>query len=75
MYAYRLVKITSWGFREIMEELPFAAGLQLLHADDYVNGRHSAWANNTASVNVDALATIEDTLAKYGKIQIRELEV
>jgi len=53
-----------------MEELPFAAGLQLLHADDYVNGRHSAWANNNASVNVDALATIEDTLAKYGKIQI-----
>jgi len=58
-----------------MEDLPFAAGLQLLHADDYVNGRHSAWANNSASVNVDALATIEDTLAKYGKIQIRELEV
>ncbi len=53
-----------------MEELPFAAGLQLMHADDYVNGRHSAWANNNASVNVDALATIEDTLAKYGKIQI-----
>ena len=58
-----------------MEDLPFAAGLQLLHADDYVNGRHSAWANNNASVNIDALATIEDTLAKYGKIQIRELEV
>ena len=69
------MKITGWGFREIMEELPFAAGLQLLHADDYVNGRHSAWANNNASVDVDALATIEDTLAKYGKIQIRELEV
>ena len=69
------MKITGWGFREIMEELPFAAGLQLLHADDYANGRHSAWANNNASVNVDALATIEDTLAKYGKIQIRELEI
>ena len=51
-----------------MEELPFAAGLQLLHADDYANGRHSAWANNNAAVDVDALATIEDTLAKYGKV-------
>ena len=58
-----------------MEELPFAAGLQILHADDYVNGRHSVWANNNASVDVDALATIEDTLAKYGKIQVRECEV
>lgn len=58
-----------------MEELPFAAGLQILHADDYVHGRHSAWANNNSSVDVDALATIEDTLAKYGKIQIRELEI
>jgi hypothetical protein len=51
-----------------MEDLPFAAGLQLLHADDYVNGRHSAWANNNASVDVDAFATIEATLAKYGKV-------
>lgn len=55
-----------------MEELPFSAGLQILHADDYVNGRSFAWANNNASVDIDALATIEDTLAKYGKIQIRE---
>ena len=55
-----------------MEELPFSVGLQILHADDYINGRHSAWANNKASVDVDALATIEDTLAKYGKIQVRE---
>jgi len=51
-----------------MEELPFAAGLQLLHADDYANGRHSAWANNNASVDIDALANIEATLAKYGKV-------
>lgn len=58
-----------------MEELPFAAGLQLLHADDYANGRHSAWANNNARVDVDALATIEQTLAKHGKIQIRECEI
>jgi len=58
-----------------MEELPFSVGLQILHADDYINGRHSAWANNKASVDVDALATIEDTLAKYGKIQVRECEI
>ena len=58
-----------------MEELPFAAGLQLLHADDYANGRHSAWTNNNARVDVDALATLEDTLAKYGKIQVRECEI
>jgi len=58
-----------------MEDLPFAVGLQLLHADDYANGRHSAWANNNARVDIDALATIEQTLAKHGKIQIRECEI
>jgi hypothetical protein len=49
--------------------------LQLLQADDYANGIHRPWSRNNASVDVDALATIEDTLAKYGKIQIRELEI
>ena len=58
-----------------MEELPFSVGLQILHADDYINGRHSAWANNKSSVDVDALASIEATLAKYGKIQVRESEI
>ena len=72
---YRLATLTGWGFVHILEELPFAAGLQLLQADDYTKGIHRPWSRNNASVDVDALATIEDTLAKYGKIQVRECEV
>ena len=53
-----------------MEELPFAAGLQHLHADDYANGRNHAWANNNSSVDIDALSIIEKTIAKYGEIPI-----
>jgi hypothetical protein len=67
--------LTGWGFVHILEELPFAAGLQLLQADDYTKGIHRPWSRNNASVDIDALATIEDTLAKYGKIQVRESEI
>jgi hypothetical protein len=67
--------LTGWGFVHILEELPFSAGLQLLQADDYTKGIHRPWSRNNASVDVDALATIEDTLAKYGKIQVRESEI
>jgi len=43
-------------------------GLQLLQADDYANGIHRPWSRNNSAVDVDAFATIEATLAKYGKI-------
>jgi len=66
--VFRLVKLTGWGFAHILEELPFAVGLQLLQADDYTNGIHRPWSRNNASVDVDAFATIEATLAKYGKV-------
>jgi hypothetical protein len=64
----RLVKLTGWGFSHILEELPFAVGLQLLQADDYTNGIHRPWSRDNAAVDIDAFASIETTLAKYGKV-------
>jgi hypothetical protein len=37
-YCYRIAKITGWGYREIMEELPFGAGLQMIFCDDAAHG-------------------------------------
>ena len=67
-YVYRIAKITGWGFREIVEELPFAAGLQLLHCDGMASGQTRVWTNTQAGNSVDALALLEDVLSRYGKI-------
>jgi hypothetical protein len=67
-YVYRIAKITGWGFREIVEELPFAAGLQLLHCDGMASGQTRVWTNAQASNSVDALALLDDVLSRYGKI-------
>jgi hypothetical protein len=66
-YVYRIAKITGWGFREIVEELPFAAGLQLLHCDGMANGQPRVWTNTQAGNSVDALALLDEAFAKYGK--------
>jgi hypothetical protein len=62
------VKITSWGYNYILEELPFSAGLQMIQADTYAHGHPAIWQNDSVSTDVDAFATIEATLAKYGKV-------
>jgi hypothetical protein len=67
-YVYRIAKITGWGFREIVEELPFAAGLQLLHCDGMASGQTRVWTNAQAGNSVDALALLDDVLSRYGKI-------
>jgi hypothetical protein len=52
-----------------MEELPFAAGLQMLHADDMVNGVSREWNKKaTLKEDVDALSFIEETLSRHAKI-------
>ena len=53
------MKITGWGFREILEDLPFAAGLQILHADDFAHGRKRVWGRNNRATDFDSLAAIE----------------
>lgn len=63
-YALRIAKATGWGYLEIMEELPFAAGLQIIHADDYSNGRERRWSRNNRAGSFDSLATIEERFSK-----------
>ncbi|MEN9535096.1 MAG: hypothetical protein RLZ22_158 [Verrucomicrobiota bacterium] len=59
-YAWRIASITGWGYREIMEDLPFAAGLQILHAEDYAHNRPRIWSRNKAVSEFDSLQLIED---------------
>lgn len=63
-YCYRLAKITGWGYREIMEELPFGAGLQMIFCDDAAHGRRRRWTRNNKAVSVDALSAIERAMQK-----------
>jgi hypothetical protein len=63
-YVYRIAKATSWGYREITEELPFSAGLQLIFCDDAAHGRRRAWTRNNKAADVDALAQLEEAFAK-----------
>ena len=63
-YALRIAKVTGWGYREIMEELPFAAGLQIIHADDYSKGIERTWTRNECAGSFDSLAIIEEAFSK-----------
>lgn len=47
-----------------MEELPFSAGLQMIHADDYQNGIERHWARNERAGSFDSLAIIEEAFSK-----------
>ena len=60
----RIAKITGWGYREILEDLPFAAGLQIIHADDAAHGRKRTWTRNSRKVDFDSLAAIDAAFAK-----------
>jgi len=42
-----------------LEDLPFAAGLQILHADDFAHGRKRVWGRNNRATDFDSLAAIE----------------
>ena len=63
-YVYRVAKITGWGFREILEDLPFAAGLQIIHADDTAHGRRRPWTRNRRTTDFDSLAEIDAAIAR-----------
>lgn len=47
-----------------MEELPFAAGLQIIHADDYSKGIGRTWTRNERVGSFDSLTIIEEAFSK-----------
>ena len=47
----------------------------MIQADGYAHGQPATWQSDNVRVDIDALASIEQTLAKYGKIQVRECEI
>lgn len=59
-YCYALAKITRWGFHEIMEEIPIAAGLQIINAEAEANGFPRYWRIQKASP--ESLSAINDAL-------------
>jgi len=56
--------MTGWGRREILEELPFSVGLQMIHCDDAAHNIPREWQRNRKTGDVDALALIEDALCR-----------
>lgn len=47
-----------------MEELPFAAGLQIIHADDYHNNVDRRWTRDNTAASFDSLSVIEEAFSK-----------
>jgi hypothetical protein len=37
--------VTGWAFREIMEDIPIAAGLQIIDADLFSKGINRMWTS------------------------------
>lgn len=47
-----------------MEELPFAAGLQIIHADDYSKGIERKWSRDNRAASFDSMTAIEEAFSK-----------
>lgn len=50
-----------------MEELPVAAGLQIIDADLFSKGIHREWTNGGGSSHFDSAAVIEEAFQKLQK--------
>ena len=61
---YQVAKLTGWGYRQIMWEIPFTAGLQLLHAESFAHGITKRWKRNNTSALFDFEAEIDAAFAK-----------
>lgn len=59
---HHIASITGWGFREIMEELPLSAGLQIIDAELYANDIQRVYVRNKPSF--DSLALIDEAIKK-----------
>jgi len=51
--------VTGWAFREIMEELPIAAGLQIINAEMMSRGIARCWAGSGSS-HFDSALVIDE---------------
>jgi hypothetical protein len=47
-----------------MEELPFSAGLQLLHADSWAHGAQKYWTRNNTAAVFDSVAELDAAIEK-----------
>jgi len=54
--------VTGWAFREIMEELPIAAGLQIINAELMSRGITRCWAGGSS--HFDSSAVIDEAFKK-----------
>lgn len=54
--------MTGWAFREIMEELPLAAGLQIIDADLYAKGIERVYSKSNERADFDSLHLIDERL-------------
>ena len=58
----QLATITGWAYKEIMEEVPFSAGLQLIDSDLYQKGVERVYTNETP--NFDSRSLIDKAFSK-----------
>jgi hypothetical protein len=59
--VWNIASVTGWGYREIMEEVPIFAGLQIIDADLYVKGIHRYYRSDR---NFDSAAFIDNEINK-----------
>jgi hypothetical protein len=62
--VYRLASVTGWGFHQIMWEVPYAAGLQILDADSFARGIPRVYVRDNPAAVFDSLEVIESVFAK-----------
>jgi len=60
--VHHIASITGWGFREITEELPISAGLQIIDAELYANDIPRVYTRNAPSF--DSLSLIDEAIKK-----------
>jgi len=66
-YAYHIASVTGWGYTEIIEDLPLAAGLQIIDADLYSKGVRRVHARSNTAADFDSRALIDDAFKKLIK--------
>jgi len=63
--VHHIASVTGWAFREIMEELPIAAGLQIINAESASKGIARQWANSGSLF--DSALVIDEAFKKLEK--------
>jgi hypothetical protein len=71
-YAFHIASITGWGYHEIMDEIPLAAGLQIIDADLYSKGVERVYSRGNTAADFDSLRLIDETFLKLGINNVRD---